>query len=101
MSATLFLAICILGCDFLLYFLFKWTYGEKRRSRERHSRPRRAFHKAQPLEFVAARRKSLAIMKNPQNATARLQEIERRRQDLRVEREAYQRIAATFAEARR
>jgi len=40
-------------------------------------------------------------MKNPQNATARLQEIERRRQDLRVEREAYQRIAATFAEARR
>jgi hypothetical protein len=31
MSFTVFLAICILGCDFLLYFLFQLVYGEKRR----------------------------------------------------------------------
>ena len=31
MSFTVFLAICILGCDFLLYVLFQLVYGEKRR----------------------------------------------------------------------
>jgi hypothetical protein len=35
MSLTVFLAICVLGCDFLLYFLFQWVYGEKRRNRLR------------------------------------------------------------------
>lgn len=38
MPATLFLAFCILGCDFLLYALFQWTYGEKRRGLARRSR---------------------------------------------------------------
>jgi len=31
MSLTIFLAFCILGCDFLLYVLFQWIYGEKHR----------------------------------------------------------------------
>ena len=31
MSAISLLATCILSCDFLLYFLYQWTYGEKRR----------------------------------------------------------------------
>jgi len=31
MSLTMFLAFCILGCDFFLYVLFQWTYGEKHR----------------------------------------------------------------------
>ena len=31
MSITVFLAFCILGCDFLLYVLFQWIYGEKHR----------------------------------------------------------------------
>ena len=30
MSLTVFLALCILGIDFLIYALFQWTYGEKR-----------------------------------------------------------------------
>jgi hypothetical protein len=33
MSLTILLALSILGCDFLLYFLFQWIYGEKRRLR--------------------------------------------------------------------
>jgi len=33
MSLTILLALSILGCDFLLYFLFQWVYGEKRRLR--------------------------------------------------------------------
>ena len=35
MSVTAFLAICILGCDFLLYVLFQWIYGEKHRNHSR------------------------------------------------------------------
>jgi hypothetical protein len=31
MSITVFLAFGILGCDFLLYVLFQWIYGEKHR----------------------------------------------------------------------
>lgn len=37
MSLTIFLAFCILGCDFLLYVLFQWIYGEKHRKRARRS----------------------------------------------------------------
>jgi hypothetical protein len=32
MSLTVFLALCILGIDFMIYMLFQWTYGEKRRA---------------------------------------------------------------------
>jgi hypothetical protein len=35
MSLTVFLAFCILGCDFLLYVLFQWLYGEKHRKHVR------------------------------------------------------------------
>lgn len=35
MSLTVFLAICILSCDFLLYVLFQWVYGEKHRKHAR------------------------------------------------------------------
>jgi hypothetical protein len=35
MSLTVFLALCILGCDLLLYILFQWIYGEKRRKHPR------------------------------------------------------------------
>jgi len=35
MSLTVFLVFCILSCDFLLYALFQWIYGEKHRKRAR------------------------------------------------------------------
>jgi hypothetical protein len=41
MSLTVFLAFCILGCDFLLYALFQWIYGEKHRNHPRRSAARR------------------------------------------------------------
>jgi hypothetical protein len=37
MSMTVFLAISVLSCDFLLYVLFQWVYGDKRRKRARRS----------------------------------------------------------------
>lgn len=41
MSITMFLAFCILGCDFMLYVLFQWIYGEKHRNRTRRLATRR------------------------------------------------------------
>jgi hypothetical protein len=31
MSLNVFMAVCVLGMDFLIYVLFQWTYGDKRR----------------------------------------------------------------------
>ena len=33
MSITVFLTLCVLGCDLLIYFLYQWVLGEKRRAR--------------------------------------------------------------------
>jgi hypothetical protein len=41
MSLTVILAFCILGCDFLLYVLFQWIYGEKHRNHARRAAARR------------------------------------------------------------
>jgi hypothetical protein len=30
MSLTVFLGLCILGIDFMIYALFQWTYGDRR-----------------------------------------------------------------------
>jgi hypothetical protein len=101
MSATVFLAVCILACDLLLYFLFQWTYGEKRRGLARRRNPsQHSAHSqtSQPIELVPAHRRT-APPKYP--TSSRFQQIEDRRQVRRIERQAYQRIAGTFAEARR
>jgi hypothetical protein len=40
MSLNVFIAICILACDFLIYAFFQWTFGEKYRDvRRRRSLP--------------------------------------------------------------
>ena len=41
MSLTMFLAICVLASDFMLYVFFQWTFGEKYRARERRAAARR------------------------------------------------------------
>jgi hypothetical protein len=40
MSLNVFIAICVLACDFLIYAFFQWTFGEKYRDvRRRRSIP--------------------------------------------------------------
>ena len=40
MSLNVFIAICVLACDFLIYAFFQWTFGEKYRDvRRRRSLP--------------------------------------------------------------
>jgi hypothetical protein len=52
MSLTVFLAFCILGCDFLLYVLFQWIYGEKHRKHARRVAARREKRQALPGKQV-------------------------------------------------
>jgi hypothetical protein len=47
MSLTIFLALCILGIDFLIYALFQWIYGEKRRAFARQVAARNRARKDQ------------------------------------------------------
>ena len=103
MSATLFLALCILGCDFLLYFLFQWTYGEKRTGLSRKSRiPLTSMSQPDARPFLVVSRTSGA------GGVQRLQTAGRRTTSKDVsdlghltEARAYRRIAASFAQAKR
>src|SRR5262249_37617014 len=60
MPLTLFMAICILGCDVLIYFLFQWTLGEKGRTRRRRCGAKRKLDSGQksPLFVVRAQKKT-------------------------------------------
>lgn len=62
MSLTIFLAICILGLDFLIYVLFHWTFGDKRKAISRQL----AEHKA-AYDVVSAR----PFLVTSQSTTAR------------------------------
>ena len=102
MSATVFLAICILGCDFLLYFLFQWTYGEKRRGLSRRSRARKgAANQPDARPFLISSRRGatrgtrhfestrFGAAKNESNASGQFSEVR-----------AYRQIAASFAQSK-
>jgi hypothetical protein len=41
MSLTIFIALCVLGCDVLIYILYQWAFGESRRIREGRAAARR------------------------------------------------------------
>jgi hypothetical protein len=47
MSLTVFLALCVLGLDFMIYVLFQWIYGEKRRGFARQIAAREKARKNQ------------------------------------------------------
>lgn len=59
MTLTVFMAICILGCDVLIYFLFQWTLGEKGRTRRYRGGSKRRLASGQETELfvVPAQRK--------------------------------------------
>jgi hypothetical protein len=58
MSLTVFLALCILGCDFMIYMFFQWAYGEKRRAIARQvAAYRKAREEQPPRPFLVPARK--------------------------------------------
>lgn len=52
MTLKLFLAICILGLDVLIYILFQWTLGEKGRTSRRRPKAKRRLETGQETELV-------------------------------------------------
>lgn len=59
MSLTVFLAICVLGLDFMIFVLFNWLYGERNRNRFRRSASRRCHaHSQTPLYCVSGKSES-------------------------------------------
>jgi hypothetical protein len=59
MSLTVFIAVCVLGADFLIYVFFQWTYGDKRREMARRLEAHRNGMKGYPSKpFVVSSRKA-------------------------------------------
>jgi hypothetical protein len=60
MGLTLFFALCILGVDFMIYALFQWTWGDKRRAIARQvAAHRKAFDKQPRRPFVVPSQETL------------------------------------------
>jgi hypothetical protein len=104
MSATVFLAFCILGCDFLLYFLYQFTYGEKRRGLSRRSRTSKHAAMGQPdtRPFLVASRRG-ATPRGQRLPSVRQRNAREEATDSAQfsEVRAYRRIASSFAQAKR
>jgi hypothetical protein len=104
MSATVFLAFCILGCDFLLYVLYQFTYGEKRRGLSRRSAAPKQAAMNQPdaRPFLVSSRRS-ATARSKRLSSMRLQTARGDVTDLGQSGEvrAYRRIVSSFAQAKR
>jgi hypothetical protein len=96
MSLTVFLAICILGCDVLIYFLYEWAFGESKDIRRRCARTRVWGHTAE----VRSEEKEPSSPRR-----VRIIEVDRRarmpaaawtRPNAHQERLAYRRLAASY-----
>jgi hypothetical protein len=104
MSATVFLAFCILGCDFLLYVLYQFTYGEKRRGLSRRSTAPKHVAMNQPDArpfLVASRRRATAKGQQLQNMRHQIAGGEATDRGQFSEVRAYRRIASSLAQAKR
>lgn len=103
MSITVLFAICILSCDFLLYVLYQWTYGEKRRGLSRKSQRRRrsaAQQKVRP--FPVPNRRNATEQKLAYRSKNRgTSEAGAVASWPQMELRAYRRIVSSFAHAKR
>jgi hypothetical protein len=73
MSLTIFIAVCVLGIDFLIYVLFQWTFADKRRAIQKQlAAQRKAIHGESAGPFLVSSRKV-----GPQTQ-ARLQKVRER-----------------------
>ena len=101
MSFTVFLTLCVVGCDFLIYFLYEWAFGERRRTRMRNAASRQraeALANPQPRRTNTAEKspaaRPVAVMGAKQPPRASLPRISSRYN----EELAYRRVAASFAQ---
>jgi hypothetical protein len=56
MSFNVFVAVCVIGMDFLIFVLFQWMYGDKRRAMAKKlAEFREAEARRKVMPFVAPR----------------------------------------------
>jgi uncharacterized membrane protein YccC len=73
MSLNVFIAVCVLGLDFLIYVLFQWTYGDKRRAMQKKlAEQRKAMEVETSRPFLVHSRRGGAVTQ------ARLQRVRER-----------------------
>ena len=107
-----FLAICILGVDVLIYFLYEWAFGASERIRKRHPRSRfeapspEVVADCEPRPNISRAGASVIQMKHRKPAAATVIEMQPRKSATSThsdaqERLAYHRIAASYAPAKR
>ena len=100
MSFTVFMTLCVLGCDFLIYVLYQWAFGERRRTLMRRAASRRrveALHNPQARPTATAQKSSAAkpVMVMDTKHRRRASSVER--SNRYHEELAYRRVAASFA----
>jgi hypothetical protein len=76
MSLTVFLALCILGLDFMIYVLFKLLYGDRRSVVARRVAAQRG---AAGLIFVPARKNAQAQQEPNHSPGSRVSSIDSRK----------------------
>ena len=104
MSLTFFITLCVLGCDFLIYFLYEWALGERRRRlmRKAVSRQRaEALANRQPRPMAVAESSAAARPVAVMGAERRPRPDSRRIANRYSEELlAYRRVAASFAQSK-
>lgn len=74
MSLNFFMMVCVIGVDFLIYVLFQWTYGDKRRALQKKlAEQRKAMEAERSRPFVVRPKRVGAVTQ------ARLQRVRERR----------------------
>jgi len=67
MSLTVFLALCILGLDFMIYAFFQWIYGDKRSAlaRQLAAARKNTLDEQSPPPFRVASQKAVIGFQEP------------------------------------
>jgi hypothetical protein len=69
MGLTVFFALCILGLDFMIYVLFKLTYGDKRSVVARRVAAQREAARAESSgPYLVPARKNAPAQQEPENS---------------------------------
>lgn len=100
-SFTLFITLCVPGCDFLIYVLYEWAFGERRRTLMRKAASRRRVDELQSLQprSLSTRQNSPAAKPViPMDAKRRRRPASSGSLNRYNEELAYRRVAASFAQ---
>lgn len=76
MSLTVFLALCVLGIDFMIYALFQWTYSDKRSAIARQvAVQRNALKEQSPRPFLVTSQTPLVAPSGVQGRVLDVSEV--------------------------